>query len=1111
MKQKHYPFLSLFMFLLFVAGQVMGNPIDRNRAQQTAEDFFARRATTRSGTSAGMKLVYTPPQTKGGTQSVPYYVFAPTQGRGFVIVSGDDGLTPVAGYAFDTEFDATLMPDALKAWLDEYARYVDGVQKGQAKAVKRDAVQTRAGGTAIEPLIETRWNQGAPYNKLAPTYGSVHAPSGCVATAVTQVMYFHRWPDTGEGTVDGYNGNYGPVDLSLSNYDWDNMLLTYSGEEGTDYTTAQADAVAKLMYEFALSVDMQFRQSESGAYAEAISDALVSHFKYSPSTTMLHYRDIIKTDEWIALIRANLEARQPLVYSGSGGNAGHTFVCDGIDADDMLHINWGWGGYCDGYFDMGLLAPDGTGIGGGNGYYFEGQSVVAGIRPRTGDETTRCPAITVVNPHFSGLTEQELSGTNPSVGFSLYFDEVWNANGHEMEFHMALCTKQPDGTYTTDQNTQSFRNTRPGSGWLNSHLSLSVNTNDLGKGTFEYVPCYREGNSESTEPWIPVDAGSYPSTVVLEITDTQASVSLKGESLSVADLLVTGTVPQELSFYKGSSATITVEIENRGEQVFKEAELNCLLLPASLENPTQDDFSNAQTAGWFEPYVYGNSTMQAQAELYWLPEEPGDYRLWICTYNSSAGGFIALPTAKPLLVTILDLPEETMPVLGGQLMLFTPEITQHYRAPWFQFEATAHAVGQDGQAWKGDLAVYIKKNDDPSGKEYKVIDVFDVTVSTWDAEIDYAFGYAHVANGLEPGEYTACLKYTDSEGTMQLMEPAELNSAALTILPAEEPMPYLAAPIVINDGNPIQRGTTGKAVLTLASRMDYSGEIQFSSSYQADPYGPSETVLTAPRVKVDLKAGVPQEVVMNYTCYEKAPLGEHEAVVYFQLMGSTELWNVTTEVYPESALFEVLPEPTDNIRLAAPMVINGGKPVVQGGTGEITTSLVCDVDIEAAIFPLAMDNEYHYALNWAVGVPVSLRAGVAQEVTLKYMTEEGTKPGMYEASLYYFDDNYKPVYVQIPPEYLASTKFEVTDLTGIEDEQADNPCRLICLPDAFRVENVPQGSVIRVTGIGGSLLHEQTATATTVDIGMQGSPKGFYIVTVQTPEGKLIPLKGVLR
>ena len=1111
MKQKHYSILPLFILLLLVTGQAMGNPIDRNRAQQTAEDFFARRATTRSGTGAGMKLVYTPPQTKGGTQAVPYYVFAPAQGRGFVIVSGDDGLTPVAGYAFDTEFDATRMPDALKAWLDEYARYVDGVQTGQAKAVRRDAAQTRAGGTAIEPLVKTQWNQSAPYNKLCPVISDVQAPSGCVATAVTQVMYFHRWPDTGEGTVDGLYDQYTPVDLSTSNYDWDNMLLTYNGEEGTDYTTAQADAVAKLMYEFGLAVEMQYGMSVSNAFSAAIPNALVSHFKYSPSTTMYYDRNIISTADWIALIRANLEARQPMVYSGSGDGMGHAFVCDGIDSDDMLHINWGWGGSCDGYFDMALLAPDNIGIGGGNGYYFEGQGIVAGIRPRTGDETTRCPAITIPRPQLAEPTVQELDGYSTSVSFFMSFDEIWNHNGHKMPFCIGFCTKQPDDTYVLYYLSGSYRDTAPGHGWIVNGTSLNFNVQDLANGAYELVLCYREGGTDSTEPWIPIYTGSYPSTVILEKTDTQVSIRFKEEGMSAADLMVAGTQPQDLIFYKGSSATITVELENRGEEVFMETTLWCKLLPASLENPTQDDFSNAQTAGRLEPYVYGNSTMLSQAELSWLPEEPGDYRLWIGMQDYIAGRFVALPSAKPLLVTILDIPEETMPVLTRPFTVLTPELTQSYRSPWFRFDAAARAVGQDGQAWQGDLAIYIKKNDDPEGKEYKLIEMPDATIDTWGGDIESSYTSTRVINGLEPGEYTACLKYTDSEGIMQTMTPAEQNSGLLTILPSVEPLPYLAGPMVINDGNPVPRGSTGKAVVTLASRMDYSGEIMLSSFEVADPEETRGSALTAPHTKVELQAGVPKKFTINYTCYEGAALGLHEAVIYFQRMGTTEFWDLTTDVYLESAQFEVQPELTTNVRLAAPMVINDGQPVVQGSRGTITTSLVCDKSVELNIFPRALDDEDHYAMNWSTGQPVSFKARIPQQVTLNYECEEATKPGTYEASLYYLDDNGIRIYVQIPSEYLASTQFQVTDITGIEDEQADNPCRLICLPDAFRVENVPQGSVIRVTGIGGSLLHEQTATATRVDIGMAGSPKGFYIVTIQTPEGKLIPLKGILR
>lgn len=318
-----------------------------------------------------------------------YYAFNFENNGGFVIISGDDALTELVGYADSGAFSEPDMPENMRSWLNAYAEYVSAFRSGKMKAVRQPTSDRVT--VVVRPLVSARWNQDYPYNNLSPTYtaddGSVqHCVTGCAATAMAQLMYYHQWPLQGKGSHSYTHETYGEisVDFSQSVYNWSEMLDVY---QYGGFTEAQGDAVAKLMYDCGVSINMDWGPT-SGASERGYIPAFDNYFGYDSN---LFYRDNMTTDEFFSKITGELDESRPVIFCGSSLGSGHAFVVDGYDSNGFLHVNWGWGGYSDGYFNMNYMDPDNLGIGGGSGSYQWGQSVTTARPLRNGEKPSEKP------------------------------------------------------------------------------------------------------------------------------------------------------------------------------------------------------------------------------------------------------------------------------------------------------------------------------------------------------------------------------------------------------------------------------------------------------------------------------------------------------------------------------------------------------------------------------------------------------------------------------------------------------------------------------------------------------------------------------------------------
>ncbi|MBR5725799.1 MAG: leucine-rich repeat protein [Muribaculaceae bacterium] len=305
---------------------------------------------------------------------VDFYVFNSGE-EAYVIVSGDDRTEGILGYGHGS-LDMDNLPCNVRWWLDQYKEQMEWLYSHPEARVGSNTRRSPADGITIEPLLTCQWSQSAPYNDQCPEDENGRCVTGCVATAMAQVMYFWKYPET-LPALPGYSFNYFNMvhvevpSLPGTVLDWDNMLDNYS----TGYSAEQGAAVAALMRYCGQACFMEYSSEGSGS-SDLNQLMAFKQFGYNPNARVL-CRDDYEDDQWHSLVISELQAGHPVPYDGRGDSGGHAFVVDGCH-DGKFHVNWGWGGAYDGYFELEALK--------GSGFDFRfGQSIKYGICPDNGN------------------------------------------------------------------------------------------------------------------------------------------------------------------------------------------------------------------------------------------------------------------------------------------------------------------------------------------------------------------------------------------------------------------------------------------------------------------------------------------------------------------------------------------------------------------------------------------------------------------------------------------------------------------------------------------------------------------------------------------------------
>lgn len=489
------------------------------------------------------------------TNNAPYYAFNLEQG--YVIVSGDDEMTELVGYAENGFFDAENVPPQMQLWLNGYAEYVAAVQSGKAKA--RKILLSDSPSVVVEPLVTTKWNQDAPFNNFAPEYtddnnNTQRCATGCAATAMAQIMKFHNWPEQGVGHYSYEHQSFGTISSNFSEhvYDWTNMIDRYNNGE---YSNVQADAVALLMKDCGVSLNMNYGPV-SGASIYSYTPAFKNYFRYSSRTVN---RSGCETAEFTKIITDELQEGRPIIYCGTGEDGGHAFVVDGYDTNYFLHVNWGWGGYSDGYFDMNYMDPAGLGIGGGSGAFKWNQGIVL-ARPLKDDvepyEFIQQLCFVLFNDVQGGIFCKQEMPANKGDVVTILLRNTANLSGESFFGSLNVGVFDDSGALVTMGNEERIENNNGEllefqSGSLYSvDLPMTLNTAGIADGNY----IVRAMSKANGNVW-----RKFASTDCLNMTVADGKVSLVSPTPNIS---LTGIGSYNGNVYKGNPFSVNITIHN---------------------------------------------------------------------------------------------------------------------------------------------------------------------------------------------------------------------------------------------------------------------------------------------------------------------------------------------------------------------------------------------------------------------------------------------------------------------------------------------------------------------------------------------------------------------
>lgn len=342
---------------------------------------------------------------------------------GFVVLANDDAIEAVVGvsnkpYTTDTNINPSFQW-YLRAANAAIANRIANGQHYSAAIAPAAPLPSH-----VDPLIKTKWHQEAPFNNdvQKDANGNPYLV-GCVAITMTQIMRYYKYPTKGIGSnTYSMNGETLTADFSASPYQWDKMLLSY--DKGK-YTDEEAKAVSELMRQVGISVNMKYEPNFSSSYTSSAQNALIKYFGYNPNMNR-YTRNFYSEQEWMDIVYKELSEQRPIYYSGNDRNweNGHAFVIDGYNADGKVHVNWGWGGYQDGDFDIGILTPKNSGD---YSYY---QDMIVGIQPE--QQGAWMSHLTL---HYgSQLTIEKFSKRAISMGEA----KVWNVSSTPVNGTLAL-------------------------------------------------------------------------------------------------------------------------------------------------------------------------------------------------------------------------------------------------------------------------------------------------------------------------------------------------------------------------------------------------------------------------------------------------------------------------------------------------------------------------------------------------------------------------------------------------------------------------------------------------------------------------------------------------
>lgn len=513
-------YISLFG-LFCLSGVAAAAPVSVQQAQQKAITYIARhRGVAKPILDIAPRALS---RQSDGTTTTNYYIFNIGHEEGFIIVSGDDRTPAILGCADRGHFDTNNVPVNMQAWLDNCERQIAALPESQAELQQQLPTHQ-----AIPAMTTSQWNQGVPFNSQCPIFfNGNRAVTGCVATAMAQILYYHRKDAVRElqtaikpyECITNWMG-YGRISVSGlesgTPLEWEAMTDKYDAGA----TESQKTAVATLMYACGAAVEMDYADQTYGSKASgrSIMTALKKYFGFDASGT-LERKYQYTEEQWDSIIYSELSLGRPVILAGeTTQREGHAFVVDGYDGDGKYHINWGWGGLSDGFFLLSDLTPNIQGIGGSNSGYNYEQTAVTKLFPGDGtpfEEKIRMTTseLTLVEPL---VQQRRFASLSVMLNYE-YKLENHTANTRTFEFALGVfkggvlqqVTARINNAYTV---TPSLLLSPKGSCYVGGNMT----------GTYRIMPISRE---YGTEEWLP-NEDSEKWYIVMDINETTATFRL---------------------------------------------------------------------------------------------------------------------------------------------------------------------------------------------------------------------------------------------------------------------------------------------------------------------------------------------------------------------------------------------------------------------------------------------------------------------------------------------------------------------------------------------------------------------------------------------------------
>lgn len=676
-------YLLSLLIMLFVSTSALASPRTFSQAKAIAE-----RKAALLGIKIDKKAAAKAPSMNGGTTTAvsPYYVFPFGENKGFAIVSGDDDMPEIVGYADHGTYDANNMPAAMAAFLNNYRATIEAMKQGNASAIKNiaEAKALRANNTrattAVSPLLgDIKWNQSEPYNNMCPKYDDTNlSATGCVATAMAQVMMYWKYPNELKADINEYETSTHKLPVAGETkgqkYDWDNMLPTYTNN---NYTQTQADAVAKLMLHCGKAVEMDYGK-ESGAIVTP--GRLAKYFGYDSDLMLNLMRTCFTLAEWTAIIDKELQAKRPILYSGRTTNGGHQFVCDGSDGNGLYHINWGWGGYQDGYFDITILNPGQGGIGAGNvtDGYNRNCNMIIGIQPDNGkvdEPLADVPSLIIEyynsDEFTSGIELTKTTRNNTKENFTIKINDCWyNVYSTNIECLCGYGISDGKGGFKLISETGNIRKNGKRFG-----TTLTINNRFSPNGTYTIYAIYSTDNGKTWKKC----AYYYMQPYVVKATAT---------TLSLVKTQLTAEITSKETQYSGVEGTFELSITNNGDDEF-----------IGLINAYTSSSATCPDDAIAQPYmtIPAHSTVTRKIGI--IPTTVGDMYVWI---EDGESGEMLLNAKK------FNVEQSTAPsfVLEKVETNATPDAYELENARYNNYIVKAPRVDDD----KAEFTYYIKNN-----------------------------------------------------------------------------------------------------------------------------------------------------------------------------------------------------------------------------------------------------------------------------------------------------------------------------------------------------------------------------------------------------------------